>query len=88
MTVTSSSQASFRIPATGSSSRGAPEKQPALSRPDGSPLRVLVVDDESSLADLLSLALRYEGWDIRSEGDGAERCAVPVVGGRMRCCSM
>ncbi|MGW1375666.1 response regulator transcription factor [Streptomyces sp. NPDC002446] len=40
-------------------------------RADGSPVRVLVVDDESSLADLLSLALRYEGWDIRSEGDGA-----------------
>ncbi|MEU5210414.1 response regulator transcription factor [Streptomyces sp. NPDC020742] len=40
-------------------------------RADGSPLRVLVVDDESSLAELLSLALRYEGWDIRAEGDGA-----------------
>lgn len=46
-------------------------------RADGSPVRVLVVDDESSLADLLSLALRYEGWDIRAEGDGAGalRCA-------------
>ncbi|MFI9077432.1 response regulator transcription factor [Streptomyces sioyaensis] len=46
-------------------------------RADGSPVRVLVVDDESSLADLLSLALRYEGWDIRAEGDGASalRCA-------------
>ncbi|MFG2228131.1 response regulator transcription factor [Streptomyces sp. NPDC048644] len=46
-------------------------------RNDGSPVRVLVVDDESSLADLLSLALRYEGWDIRAEGNGASalRCA-------------
>ncbi|OKI00370.1 DNA-binding response regulator [Streptomyces sp. CB02923] len=41
-----------------------------LLRPDGSPVRVLVVDDEASLAELLSLALRYEGWDIRAEGDG------------------
>ncbi|GGV04728.1 DNA-binding response regulator [Streptomyces albospinus] len=77
MTLTPSSSASYRAPASGSSSRGAPGKQPELLRADGSPVRVLVVDDESSLADLLSLALRYEGWDIRSEGDGAGalRCA-------------
>ncbi|WP_308461267.1 response regulator transcription factor [Streptomyces sp. Ru73] len=47
------------------------KKQPELLRPDGSPVRVLVVDDEASLTDLLSMALRYEGWDIRSAGDGA-----------------
>ncbi|MFF5991046.1 response regulator transcription factor [Prauserella flavalba] len=40
-------------------------------RPDGSPVRVLVVDDESSLAELVSLALRMEGWEIRTAGDGA-----------------
>ncbi|RKN41668.1 DNA-binding response regulator [Streptomyces hoynatensis] len=34
-------------------------------------LRVLVVDDESSLADLLSMALRYEGWEVRAAGDGS-----------------
>jgi two-component system, OmpR family, response regulator len=43
----------------------------ALTRPDGSPLRVLIVDDEASIADLLAMALRYEGWDIRTAGDGA-----------------
>ena len=32
-----------------------------LTRPDGSPVRVLVVDDEQMLADLLASALRYEG---------------------------
>jgi two-component system OmpR family response regulator len=32
-----------------------------LRRADGSPVRVLVVDDEASLSDLLSMALRYEG---------------------------
>jgi two-component system OmpR family response regulator len=31
---------------------------------------VLVVDDEQSIAELLSMALRYEGWQIRSAGDG------------------
>ncbi|MEN8649949.1 response regulator transcription factor [Streptomyces sp. 21So2-11] len=39
--------------------------------PGGSPVRVLVVDDEASLAELLSMALRYEGWEVRSAGDGA-----------------
>ena len=35
---------------------------PALTRPDGSPLRVLVVDDEVNIAELISMAVRYEGW--------------------------
>jgi two-component system OmpR family response regulator len=35
-----------------------------LTRPDGSPLRVLVVDDEVNLAELVSMALRYEGWQV------------------------
>ncbi|MGW7366730.1 response regulator transcription factor [Streptomyces sp. NPDC054841] len=42
-----------------------------LRRPDGGAVRVLVVDDEASLAELLSMALRYEGWEVRSAGDGA-----------------
>ncbi|MER7474812.1 response regulator transcription factor [Micromonospora sp. NPDC000018] len=41
-----------------------------LRRPDGEPVRVLVVDDEATLADLLSMALRYEGWQVRTAGDG------------------
>jgi two-component system OmpR family response regulator len=41
-----------------------------LRRPDGGAVRVLVVDDEPALAELLSMALRYEGWDVRSAGDG------------------
>lgn len=50
---------------------------PDLRRPDGSPVRVLVVDDEPALADLLAMALRYEGWEVRTAGDGAGavRCA-------------
>jgi two-component system, OmpR family, response regulator len=39
-------------------------------RPDGTPIRVLVVDDEPSLSELLASVLRYEGWEIRTAGDG------------------
>ena len=41
-----------------------------LRRPDGTPVRVLVVDDEATLAELVSMALRYEGWEVRTAGDG------------------
>ncbi|MFG2060753.1 response regulator transcription factor [Micromonospora sp. NPDC048871] len=43
-----------------------------LCRPDGEPVRVLVVDDEATLTDLLSMALRYEGWQVRTAGDGTD----------------
>ncbi|MEU8507844.1 response regulator transcription factor [Streptomyces brevispora] len=49
----------------------APQGRTELLRPDRSPVRVLVVDDEAPLAELLSMALRYEGWEVRSAGDGA-----------------
>ena len=40
------------------------------TRPDGSPIRAVVVDDEESLADLLRMALRYEGWDVKTAASG------------------
>ncbi|MGW2177666.1 response regulator transcription factor [Streptomyces sp. NPDC001732] len=40
----------------------------ALARPDGTPVRVLVVDDEPDLAEVVTGALRYEGWEVRSAG--------------------
>lgn len=40
------------------------------------PVRVLVVDDEQSLADVLASMLRFEGWDARTAGDGATAIAV------------
>src|SRR6478609_1389724 len=43
-----------------------------LQRLDGSPVRVLVVDDEPNLTELLGMALRYEGWEVRSAGTGVE----------------
>ncbi|MGW1199358.1 response regulator transcription factor [Streptomyces sp. NPDC002536] len=51
---------------------GPPSGRTQLLHDDGSPVRVLVVDDEASLADLLRLALRYEGWDVHTAPDGAE----------------
>ena len=43
-----------------------------LTRPDGSPLRVLVVDDEVNIAELVAMALRYEGWQVATAHTGAE----------------
>jgi two-component system OmpR family response regulator len=40
------------------------ENKSGLSRADGSPLHVLVVDDEVNIAELVGMALRYEGWDV------------------------
>ena len=47
-----------------------------MRRTDGEPITVLVVDDEPVLAELVSMALRYEGWDIVTAGDGATALAV------------
>src|SRR3954453_12256813 len=35
-----------------------------LTRTDGTPLRVLVVDDEVNIAELIGMALRYEGFEV------------------------
>ena len=35
-------------------------------------MRVLVVDDEPSLAELLASVLRYEGWTVHTAGNGAD----------------
>ena len=42
-----------------------------MLRPDGSGVRVLVVDDEPAIADLLAMALRYEGCVVHIAPDGA-----------------
>ena len=41
-----------------------------LRRPGGDPAKILVVDDEPTLTDLLSMALRYEGCEVRTAGTG------------------
>ncbi|KSW21839.1 response regulator transcription factor [Cellulomonas sp. B6] len=56
-----------------------PTRRPdTLTRPDGSPVRALVVEDEASLAELLSTALRYEGWQVEHAPAGPE--AVELAG--------
>ena len=47
-----------------------------LSRPDGTPIRILTVDDEPSLIELLSMAMRYEGWDVHTAASGSEAVKV------------
>ena len=43
-----------------------------LTRADGTPLRVLAVDDEPSLTELLDMALRYEGWQAHTAATGTQ----------------
>lgn len=48
------------------------------TRVDGSPMRVLIVDDEPALCDILAMALRYEGWQVETALTGLE--AVRAAG--------
>jgi two-component system OmpR family response regulator len=54
----------------------APKLRSHVARPDGTPARILVVDDEATLTELLSIALRYEGWEVRGVGDGQAAIAA------------
>ncbi|WP_010533946.1 response regulator transcription factor [Brachybacterium squillarum] len=45
---------------------------PRLEHPDGSPVRVLIVEDEPTIADLLRFPLQMIGWDVRISDDGLE----------------
>ncbi len=47
-----------------------------MCRADGQPVTVLVVDDEPVLAEMVSMALRYEGWNIATAGDGSSAIAT------------
>jgi two-component system OmpR family response regulator len=40
------------------------------------PLRVLVVDDEPNIVDVISMALRFQGFAVESAGTGAEALAA------------
>jgi two-component system OmpR family response regulator len=61
---------SAQQPGVATAAQSAGARASALQRADGTPIRVLVVDDEPSLAELLASVLRYEGWEIRTAGDG------------------
>jgi two-component system OmpR family response regulator len=65
------SQAGAAVPASTVPATPARAGAPAGGHGEaGSPVRVLVVDDEPSLAELLSSVLRFEGWDVRTAADG------------------
>ena len=53
-----------------------PSAPPDLTRLDGSPVRVLVVDDEVNIAELISMALRYEGWQVATAHTGSAAVAA------------
>ena len=45
---------------------------PRISRADGSAIRVLLVDDEPALTNLVKMALHYEGWTVEVAHNGRE----------------
>ena len=48
----------------------------ALTRPDGTPIRIVAVDDEPSLIELLAMAMRYEGWEVHTASTGGDGVRV------------
>ncbi len=48
----------------------------ALARVDGNPLRILIVDDERPLAEVLASTLTYDGWDTRTAFDGSSAITI------------
>ncbi|OBB91712.1 response regulator transcription factor [Mycolicibacterium peregrinum] len=49
---------------------------PRMHRADGSPIRVLLVDDEPALTNLVTMALRYEGWTVDVAHNGSDAMAL------------
>ncbi|MFJ2397322.1 response regulator transcription factor [Streptomyces sp. NPDC087843] len=48
-----------------------PRTTPLLHHPDGEPVRILVVDDEPDVLDVLAGVMTGEGWQVRTTADGA-----------------
>jgi len=46
------------------------------SAPPSEQVRVLVVDDEPNIVDVISMALRFEGFEVESAGTGADAIAA------------
>ncbi|WTK18178.1 response regulator transcription factor [Streptomyces sp. NBC_01525] len=47
-----------------------------MHRPDGEPVRILVVDDEPDVTDVLAGVMTGEGWQVRTAADGATALAT------------
>jgi len=50
--------------------------------------RILVVDDESSISDLISTSLRFVGFEVRTAATGSEALTVAEELSHMLLCSM
>ncbi|MCV7365510.1 response regulator transcription factor [Mycolicibacterium neworleansense] len=48
---------------------------PKIHRADGSAIRVLLVDDEPALTNLVKMALHYEGWEVDVAHNGHDAVA-------------
>ncbi|MET3984494.1 response regulator transcription factor [Streptomyces sp. PvR034] len=53
-----------------------PRTTSLLHRPDGEPVRILVVDDEPDVTDVLAGVMTGEGWQVRTAADGASALAA------------
>ncbi|TQK50714.1 two-component system OmpR family response regulator [Streptomyces sp. SLBN-118] len=53
-----------------------PRTTSQLHRPDGEPVRILVVDDEPDVTDVLAGVMAGEGWQVRTAADGASALAT------------
>src|SRR4051812_44265491 len=58
--------------------RELPGAAPKMDRvtDNGTHHRVLVVDDEPNIVDVISMALRFQGFDVESAGTGADAIAA------------
>ena len=52
-----------------------------------SPARVLVVDDERSIVELVATALRYEGFQVETAATGRDALRSSRAGGPTSSCS-
>ena len=52
------------------------EKIQAADNSEATTQRILVVDDESSISELISTSLRFVGFDVRTAASGAEALRV------------
>jgi two-component system, OmpR family, response regulator len=67
---TTNAQLAERGNQAGPAHRADPATPQAPRQNSDTQVRVLVVDDEPSLAELLASVLRYEGWEVRTASDG------------------
>ena len=56
--------------------RTGPGRPSRLAHADGTAMRVLVVEDEANLAQLLVMAFGLEGWEVKTAADGPEGVRV------------